>query len=107
MTIEHLKTEEGFDKALKSAKDKVVVVDFYADWCGPCKRIAPALEKMAEKHDNVRFYKVNVEENTDISKRYKISAMPTILFFKSGEQVDKVVGADLSKITEKLEALLK
>lgn len=107
MTIKHLETEESFDEALKSAKEKIVVVDFYADWCGPCKRLAPALEQLAGKHGNVHFYKVNVEENVDIAKRYKISAMPTILFFKSREQVDKVVGADITKITDKLEALLK
>lgn len=107
MTIKHLETEAAFDDALKAAKDKIVIVDFYADWCGPCKRLAPALEKMAEQHTNVHFYKVNVEENVAISKRYKISAMPTILFFKSHEQVDKVIGADISKITDKLEALLK
>ena len=102
MTIKHLQDVESFEEALKH---KMVVVDFYADWCGPCKRLAPALEQLAGKNSHVHFYKVNVEENVEVSKKYKISAMPTIIFFKSGEEVTKVVGADISKIEDGVKKL--
>ena len=74
-------------------KDGVVVVDFYADWCGPCKMIAPVMEELSnDMEGKVKFCKVNVDNNQRISQEYGITNIPSILFFKNGQKVDMQVG---------------
>ena len=84
-----------------------VLVDFWATWCGPCRMISPIVDKMAEKYaDQVNVVKCNVDESTDIPMKFGIRNIPTLLFFKGGELVDRVVGAvpqaELEKHIEKL-----
>ena len=70
------------------------MVDFWAEWCGPCRMIAPVLDEIAEDSDgDVTVMKVNVDENSALAARYDVRSIPTILFFKDGEIVDRVVGA--------------
>jgi len=86
-------TERNFDEALAAA-DGLVMVDFWAEWCGPCRAIAPVLEKIAEASDGrVALMKVNVDENHGLAARYAIRSIPTILFVKDGMVVERVVGA--------------
>ena len=74
--------------------DKVAIIDFWAEWCGPCKAIAPIIEELAEDYkDQALIGKVDVDSNPEISMRYGIRNIPTILFIKNGEVVDKQVGA--------------
>ena len=85
-------TEQDFDKTLMAAQG-LVMVDFWAEWCGPCRAIAPVLEELAEASEGrVTLMKVNVDENPDLAVRYGIRSIPTILFFKQGAIVDRVVG---------------
>ena len=85
-------TDETFD-ALVLNSDKPVVVDFWAAWCGPCKMVAPELEKLAAKYDGVvDVVKVDVDANPGISQRYGIMSIPTIAYFKPGAQPQGVVG---------------
>ncbi|MGM9698286.1 MAG: thioredoxin [Prevotella sp.] len=85
-----------------------LVVDFWATWCGPCRMIAPIIEELAKEYDGkINVGKCDVEECDDIAAEFGIRNIPTILFFKGGEIVDKMVGAaSKSKIEEKFKALL-
>jgi thioredoxin 1 len=86
-------TEQNFDEAL-AATQGLVMVDFWAAWCGPCRAIAPVLEQIAEASEGrVTLMKVNVDENRGLAARYGIRSIPTILFVKQGTVVDRVVGA--------------
>jgi thioredoxin 1 len=71
----------------------LVVVDFWASWCGPCKLVAPVIEELDEEMDGIAFGKVNVDENQDLARQYSIMSIPTLLVFKGGEMEDMLVGA--------------
>lgn len=76
------------------ATDKLVVIDFWAEWCGPCKMIGPIIDELSEEYkDRAVIGKVNVDDNDDVTSKYGIRNIPTVIFIKNGEQVDKVVGA--------------
>ncbi|KAL8230813.1 hypothetical protein R6Q57_000591 [Mikania cordata] len=79
---------------------KLLVVDFTASWCGPCRAIAPILADFAKKFTNVSFLKVDVDEVETVAQEYSVEAMPTFLFFKNGEVVDKVLGAKKDELHE-------
>lgn len=82
----------NFDETLKSNEN--VVVDFWAEWCMPCRMIAPVVEELAKEYaGKVVFGKLNTDENPTIATRYGISAIPTMIFFKRGKPVDQIVGA--------------
>jgi len=93
-----------FDNQLDKAGSKLVVVDFFATWCGPCKMIAPKLQTMSEELKGVVvFLKVDVDENEDIATEYKVSAMPTFVFIKNKEKVEEFAGANEAKLRELVE----
>ncbi|CAK7909866.1 thioredoxin-2 [[Candida] anglica] len=78
--------------------DKVSVIDFYATWCGPCKALEPIFAALAEKVPEVQFGRVDVDNAQDVAQEYGITAMPTCLFFKDGEKVDTIIGANPPKL---------
>ena len=101
-------SDSNFEEVKTSAGEKPLVIDFWATWCGPCRMIAPIVDEMAEKYaDQVIIGKCNVDESSDLPMKYGIRNIPTLLFFKNGELVDKSVGA-LSKpeLEEKIKALI-
>lgn len=84
-------TDSNFKESVETG---ITVVDFWAEWCGPCKMIAPIIEELSNEYDGqVKFAKVNVDHNPELSMTYNIRSIPTILLFNNGEVVDKVVGA--------------
>ena len=86
----------------------LVVIDFWATWCGPCRAISPIVDQMAEKYaGRVSVVKCNVDDSTDIPVKFGIRNIPTLLFFKNGELVDRVVGGvPQAELEKKIEALL-
>ncbi|RMD52379.1 MAG: thioredoxin [Nitrospirae bacterium] len=101
-------TSSTWDKEVLNHKG-LVLVDFWAAWCGPCKIIGPVIEELAKEYDEkVKVVKVNTDENPDLASRYKIMGIPTLMFIKDGNIVDTMVGAvPKNQIKSKLDSLLK
>ena len=99
-------TDANFAETLQEGKP--MVLDFWAEWCGPCRMVSPIMDELAEDYaGRVNIGKMNVDENNDIVAQYGIRNSPTVLFFKNGERVDKIVGAvPKDKFVAKIEALL-
>ena len=101
--ILHL-NNENFDDEIKNG---VVIVDFYASWCGPCKMLSPVLEEIANERGENKIIKVDVDKHEDLARRYGIQSIPNVIFFKDGKAVDQLVGfAGKDGVLEKLNPLL-
>jgi len=107
MTIPEITDENFEERVLKS--DKPCVVDFWAEWCHPCKMIEPLMEELyTEYKDKINFYKLNVDDNSETPSRFYVMSIPTLLFVKNGEIVDRIIGAVPKKtIEERIKALLE
>jgi len=84
-------TSHDFDQ--KKSENELLLVDFWAEWCGPCKSMHPIFSRMAKKYKSVRFARVNVDNAQDIAMRYGVQSIPTFIMFKNGEVVNTMVGA--------------
>jgi len=97
-----LSADEAFRKALYIDK---LVVDLYAPWCGPCNALAPALERMANRRKDTLFLKVNIDQYPQISKKYAVRSIPTVLCFRNGQQAGRVTGNNAREIESKAASL--
>lgn len=90
MALEHV-TKNNFDEMVTN-KAGIVLIDFYADWCGPCKMLAPAVEALAAEKTDIAVYKVNVDEENELAVKFKVMSIPTLIVFKDGVQVNTHMG---------------
>lgn len=89
------------------AEDKVTVVDFFATWCGPCKKVMPTFESLAEQYGSqANFLKVDIDEGEDIAEEFEVEAMPTFQFFKGGKLLEKFTGGNEEKLRETVNRLV-
>lgn len=111
MGVHNVADKTSFQTAVvEGSKDKIVVVDYFATWCGPCKQIAPVIARWSDEspyNEKVIFQKVDVDEVPDVAQEQGIRAMPTFHIFKNGEVVEEVVGANERGLKAKIDALLK
>ena len=97
--IKYLKNE-NFNEEINKEK---VLVDFYADWCGPCKMLSPIIDEVAQENDDIKVVKVNVDESSDIALEYKVMSIPTLVVIKNGQEVARSIGViDKSEIKNML-----
>ena len=103
MGVINLKDSDFDDEVIKSKMP--VIVDFFADWCGPCKSMAPIFDELSDKFENkIKFFKVNVDESQEIAQQYGVMSIPTLIIFKKGQVIKSLVGLQDS---ESITALLK
>jgi thioredoxin 1 len=89
--MKNLNSQEEFDSFIK--ENNLALVDFYAEWCGPCKRIAPELEIMAESMTSISFAKVNIDNVPVLAEFFRIRSVPTMILFKAGDENQRIIGA--------------
>ncbi|MDR2156343.1 MAG: thioredoxin [Clostridiales Family XIII bacterium] len=98
-------TEDNYEREIA---DGATVIDFYADWCGPCKMMSPIFDEAAETYaGKIKFAKINIDEQRKLAVSNKVMSIPTLLFFKDGAQADRVTGViDKALLTQKLDAIV-
>lgn len=88
--LKHIESVKEFDEVIKNG---AVMIDFYADWCGPCKMLSPIIEEVAEEYNGrASVYKLNVDNVSEIASRFGVFSIPTVIFFKNGEPVEMLTG---------------
>ena len=90
MSVLKITSQNFEDEVLNS--DKITIVDFYADWCGPCKIMSPIIDKIAEENSNIKVGKLNVDNAQDVAVKYNVMSIPTIVIFKNGTELKRFVG---------------
>ncbi|MCH5303566.1 MAG: thioredoxin [Ruminococcus sp.] len=101
--VKNITTQEFDEKVIGSSKP--ALVDFWAQWCGPCKMLSPAVDSVSEQVDGVDFYKVNIDEEPELAREFGIMSIPTLIVFKDGEILEQSIGiipeADIKELAEK------
>ncbi|KAI3742798.1 hypothetical protein L1987_60494 [Smallanthus sonchifolius] len=97
-------TKDAWNQKLSEAKTqgKIVIANFSASWCGPCKSVSPYYIELSEKHPSLMFLTIDVDELTELSTQWDVKATPTFFFLRDGQQIDKVVGANKAELQEKI-----
>ncbi|XP_076952180.1 thioredoxin H-type-like [Bidens hawaiensis] len=106
--VTFITTKAAWNQKLLEAKTqgKIVIANFSASWCGPCKSISPLYIELSEKHPSLMFLTLDVDELTELSTQWDVKATPTFFFLRDGQQIDKVVGANKPELQEKITAIV-
>ncbi len=103
-TIQHVKQETFEEEVLKS--EKIVLVDFYTNWCSSCQKLSPVLEEMAKERKDIKIVKIDADTEPDLIKKYEIQGYPTVVLIKDGEEKDRILGyMEKQEIEEKIESI--
>uniref|UniRef100_A0A914ZN27 Thioredoxin n=1 Tax=Parascaris univalens TaxID=6257 RepID=A0A914ZN27_PARUN len=97
------KTKEEFESLLSSSDDRLIVIDFYATWCGPCKIMGPKFEKMSDEYKEALFIKIDVDEEEEISDSYEVKVMPTIVLIRNREKLEAIEGNTPDEVRKAIE----
>lgn len=97
MSVLHIKNPEEFKKEILES-EKLAIIDFRAERCGPCRMLGPIVEQLAEDHKDVIVAKVNVDENQELAATFQVSSIPVVFFIKDGKIVDRIVGANPASV---------
>lgn len=84
-------TSENFEEEVLKSK-QTVLIDFYADWCGPCKMLSPVVDQIAEENENIKVVKINVDNAQDLAMKYQVMSIPTLVVIKEGKEINRSVG---------------
>lgn len=98
--VSEITSNNELDNKLKQAGNKLVVIDFFATWCGPCKEMEPVFKALAKENSDVVFLKSDVDKADDLAEKYEIEIVPTFIFIKNNKKVDKLVGGSQNKLKE-------
>jgi len=95
-------TQEEFNDLINNSH-KLVVVDFFAEWCMPCVMLAPVIEELAEKDSmkDVKFTKINIDDNSELANKYNVASIPCLIIFKDGKEVDRIIGNQTAEVIER------
>ncbi|KAK1426738.1 hypothetical protein QVD17_15417 [Tagetes erecta] len=101
-------TKDAWNQKLSEAKTqgKIVIANFSASWCGPCKSVSPLYIELSEKHPSLMFLTIDVDELTELGTQWDVKATPTFFFLRDGQQIDKVVGANTAELQQKITAIV-
>ncbi len=100
-------TNKEFNEIINNSH-KLVIVDFFAEWCMPCLMLSPIIDEIAEERKEVKFVKINIDENKEIASQYNISSIPCLIFFKQGKEEDRLIGMqDAETLQEKIKKCLE
>lgn len=105
MSVQELTSMEECEKVCTQIPNKIIVLDFSATWCGPCKRIYPLLQNLSQEYQNTLFYKIDIDQLPDIASHFGISSVPSFKFIYNNKIVAEFAGADSQKLTQTLEDL--
>ena len=89
-----------FNETINNSENKVIIVDFFAEWCMPCVMMSPVLEELADKFKKIKFVKVNIDDNQELSQKFNISSIPCLVIFKKGKEIERITGALPEEVLE-------
>lgn len=107
MSVQYVEDRDDLNQKLEEADKKLVVIDFFANWCGPCRMIGPRLDECAKEHPDIVILKVDVDTHTEIARDFNIVLMPTMIFVKNKEVIETFSGSNYDKVLSKINELKK